>query len=97
MGGKGLFLDALSLGLILLSGCQKARPLPEAGTYAQQLYVQRCGTCHRPYSPSSMTPAMWEVQMEAMQVKIAQAGLPPLSPEQNLTILGYLKRNGGGQ
>jgi hypothetical protein len=95
--GSIFFLPSLSLGVILLGGCQKPRPLPEAGTYAQQLYVERCGSCHRPYSPGSMTPAMWEVQMEAMRVKIAQAGLPALSPEQNLTILSYLKRNAGWQ
>jgi Dihaem cytochrome c len=76
-------------------GCAKSRPLPEPGTYAEQLYVQRCGTCHRPYNPASMTAAMWEVQVEAMRAKIVHAGQPPLSNEQGLTILDYLKRNAG--
>jgi hypothetical protein len=44
-----------------------------------------------------MTAAMWEVQVETMRAKIAQAGQPPLSPEQLLTILDYLKRNSGRQ
>jgi hypothetical protein len=82
----------LSISL-LFAGCQKFRPLPEQGTYAQQLYVERCGTCHRAYSPASMTAAMWEAQVEAMSAKIMQAGQPPLSPQQHLTILDYLKRN----
>jgi hypothetical protein len=81
----------------VLFGCQKPKPLPEQGTYSQQLYVERCGVCHRPYSPSSMTAAMWETQVEAMRAKIAQAGQPPLSPEQDLAILDYLKRNAGKQ
>jgi len=79
------------------SSCQKRQPLPEQGTYAQQLYVERCGVCHRPYSPASMTAAMWQVQVEAMRSKIAQAGQPPLSPEQHLAILDYLRRNAGKQ
>jgi hypothetical protein len=37
------------------------------------------------------------MQIEAMRLKIAQAGQPPLTPEQHLTILDYLKRNAGRQ
>jgi hypothetical protein len=44
-----------------------------------------------------MTAAMWEAQVEAMRVKIAQAGQPPLSPQQHLAILDYLKRNADKQ
>jgi hypothetical protein len=84
-------------GASFLSSCQETKPLPEQGSYSQQLYVERCGACHRPYSPASMTAAMWEAQLEAMRVKIAQAGQPPLSPQQHLAILAYLKRNAGKQ
>jgi mono/diheme cytochrome c family protein len=90
-------LASLLFTSLLFAGCQKSQPLPEQGTYAQQLYANRCGACHRPYSPASMTAAMWEVQVETMRAKIAQAGQPPLSPEQLLTILDYLKRNSGRQ
>src|SRR6516162_9381615 len=90
-------LASLLFASLLLVSCQKSKPLPEQGTYAQQLYVERCGGCHRPYSPASMTAAMWEAQVEAMRVKIAQAGQPPLSPQQHLAILAYLKRNAGKQ
>ncbi len=88
---------SVALGLLFFAGCSKPKPLPEQGTYAQRLYVERCGTCHRPYSPVSMTAAMWEAQVEAMRPKMAQAGEPPLSPEQHRTILAYLKRNAGKQ
>jgi hypothetical protein len=90
-------LVALPFAVFLLAGCQKPKPLPEYGTYAQQLYVERCGACHRPYSPASLTAAMWELQVEAMRLKIVQAGQPLLTPEQHLTILDYLKRNAGRQ
>jgi hypothetical protein len=90
-------LPAAALGIsFAVAGCRKPTPLPEQGTYAQQLYVERCGTsCHRPYNPASMTAAMWEMQVEAMRARMAQTGLPPLSSEQHLTILDYLKRNAG--
>jgi mono/diheme cytochrome c family protein len=91
------FLTSLPLTFLFLAGCQKSKPLPEQGTYAQQLYAERCGACHRPYSPASMTAAMWEVQVEGMRSKIAQAGLPALSPEQHQAILDYLKRHAGKQ
>jgi Dihaem cytochrome c len=81
----------------LIAGCQKPKPLPEQGSYSQQLYVERCGACHRPYNPGSMTAAMWDIQVEAMRAKMAQAGLPPLSPEQHHAILQYLERNAGSQ
>lgn len=76
----------------MLSGCAR-KPLPEAGTPTEQLYAQRCGTCHRAYQPSTLTPAMWELQVDAMQLKITAAGMPPLSPADKQTILTYLERN----
>ena len=85
------------LTVLLFASCQNSKPLPEPGTYAQQLYVERCGVCHRPYSPASMTAAMWEAQVEAMNTKIVQAGQPPLSSEQHVAIIDYLKRNAGRQ
>jgi len=44
-----------------------------------------------------MTAAMWEAQVEAMRPRIAQARQQPLSPEQLVAILNYLKRNAGRQ
>ena len=80
---------------IALTGCQQ--PLPEQDSYAGQLYVRRCGQCHRPYNPHSMTAAMWEVEMPKMEQKISQAGLPALETAQKQTILDYLERNAGQQ
>lgn len=79
-----------------LAGCRTAS-LPEQGSAAEHLYAQRCGSCHKPYAPSSMTVAMWATQVDAMEPKIAQAGLPPLSETERRTILNYLERNAGAQ
>jgi mono/diheme cytochrome c family protein len=103
-GGRGfqnasgsLVARAAPLALVLalaLAACEK--PLPELGTPAEQLYAAKCGSCHRAYNPHSLTAPMWQVQTEAMQVKIVAAGQRPLTPEQQNDILAYLKRNAGG-
>jgi hypothetical protein len=79
----------------LVGGCQK--PLPELGTPVEQLYATRCGSCHRPFNPTTMTSAMWQMQLVVMQGKMAAAGQPPLAPEQQRALLDYLQRNAGKQ
>jgi hypothetical protein len=76
-------------------GCQ--RPLPEQGSPAAQLYSSRCGSCHRAYDPHSLTAAMWEMQVSAMQLKIVAAGQPAMRVEEQEAILDYLRRNAGGE
>jgi hypothetical protein len=86
-----LVARAALLALVLAlapAACEK--PLPELGSAA------KCGSCHRSYNPHSLTAPMWQVQLEAMQVKIAAAGQRPLTPEEQNEILTYLQRNAGG-
>lgn len=80
--------------MLVFAGCAP-KPLPEQGSAAEQLYSGRCGGCHRPYHPSSMTAAMWAEQVEAMRLKMAQAGVAPLSESERREILDYLERNAG--
>jgi len=77
-----------------IAGCRSA-PLPEHGSYAARLYATRCGSCHSAYNPRSMTAAMWQVQMQAMEPRMAEAGRP-LSEAERRTIIEYLTRNAGG-
>lgn len=84
---------ALAVGLSLMA-C-KARPLPEADSAAASIYVQHCSQCHRPYDPRSMTPAMWQTQVDAMDQKIRAAGMAPLTEDQRRIIMDYLTRNAG--
>jgi hypothetical protein len=73
-----------------LASCQRA-PLPESGTADEQLYAQRCGACHRAYQPSTLTPAMWPLQVDAMELKMNAAGIPLTSADKQ-KILAYLQR-----
>jgi mono/diheme cytochrome c family protein len=82
--------------LVAVSGCRNSR-LPERDTYAGQLYIKRCGQCHQPFNPHTMTPAMWQVQVTAAEARIHDAGMPPLTPEQRKAILDYLTRNAGNE
>jgi hypothetical protein len=93
---RAIAIAAFTTGAIALAGC-RPKPLPEQGSVDFQLYAQRCGTCHVPYNPHEMTPAMWETQVTMMEVKIHDAGMRPLSSEERDTILEYLKRNAGSQ
>lgn len=77
------------------AGCVHGPKLPEADSPAAQLYVARCGVCHGVYSPGTMTAAMWSTQVDAMMQEMAEAGTPPLAPEERRQILGYLTRNAG--
>ena len=84
---------SLSLALLLpiLAACQSK--LPEEGSPDAKLYAERCGSCHKAYSPGSLTPGMWDAMMKSMDERIRKSGLPPLTPQQYKTILDYLSRN----
>jgi hypothetical protein len=82
--------------LLSLVGC--ARPqLPDADSPPARLYRERCGGCHQPYDPHSLTAAMWRIQVAAMMPKMTEAGQPPLSQADQAVILAYLERNAGRQ
>lgn len=91
----GSWRIALAVALIACAAGCRGPSLPEAGDDAERLYVERCGTCHAAYNPRSMTAAMWAVQMDAMEPRMAQAGRT-LSERERRAILDYLTRNAGG-
>jgi len=81
------------VGLAVCSGCTK--PLPEEGSPAERLYVEKCGTyCHRPYQPASMKMKMWETMLARMEIEMIRRGMP-FSTKDRATILDYLSRNAG--
>jgi len=85
---------ALALAsLFVLAGCKPS--LPDSTSPDAQVYMHRCGNCHAPYNPHEMTAAMWETQLPLMEVKIQNAGMPPLTPDERNAILEYLKSNAG--
>ncbi|MGH7949331.1 MAG: hypothetical protein ACREQF_08915 [Candidatus Binataceae bacterium] len=88
-----LILTALGLSL---AAC-KREPLPEHQSAAAAQYVRRCGQCHIAYDPRTLTASMWEKQVEAMDVRMAQGGVAPLKAGERAEILDYLRRNAGGR
>ncbi len=84
----------LAVAFFALNGCAKPQ-LPDADSPPARLYVERCGGCHQPYDPRSLTAEMWRMQVAAMLPKIADAGLPPLSQSDQAAILAYLEHNAG--
>jgi hypothetical protein len=86
---------AALLGVIVLLGsCQNGK-IPDEGSYAAQVYLNKCGQCHQPYDPSLMTKAMWAAKVDLMQERMKQTGLAPLTPAERKTILEYLSSNAG--
>jgi len=85
--------------VVALAGCARppAAPFPQAGSPAETLYISRCSVCHSAYDPRTMTAAMWQIQVTAMESRIEHAGLPPLSPADRATILNYLTSNAGNE
>ena len=77
-----------------LIGCASNKPSGEiaAGTTPSatekggaQLWAENCVRCHNIRSPSSLSPAQWEVAMMHMRVRVN------LTPEEHKKILEFLK------
>ena len=67
------------------NGAPSAPPAAPVGKSGAQLWVEQCQRCHNVRSPSSYSPAQWEVAMLHMRVRAN------LTPEQHRKILEFLK------
>jgi len=85
---------ALALALATLVACTK---LPDPESPGAQAYAHRCGECHRPYAPGSMTWPMWEYQLGRMKTLFGQLRRPWLGAEEEELVARYLQRHAGGQ
>ena len=79
--------------LLSLTGCGPQLPEPESA--GAKLYAARCNTCHRTFAPGSLKFEMWKVQVERMQGEMVRRGLPPLTADERVVLLDYLKRHSG--
>jgi hypothetical protein len=75
--------------LALVAGC--VRGLPDADSPGAQVYAARCGTCHPPHEPHSLTAAMWEVQVDRMRETMRRRGVAPLTDDERALVLDYLR------
>lgn len=80
---------ALVGSFVIVAGCTRA--LPDAGSPGAQVYAARCGTCHDPHDPGSLTLAMWEVQVGRMQETMRRRGVRPLDEQEKTLVLDYLR------
>jgi hypothetical protein len=87
----------LAIALALSLGGCKRNALPDPASPDAHVYVARCGQCHAPYNPRTMTADMWRAQVPMMEDKMRQAGLPALSDSEREQILDYLSANAGLQ
>ena len=88
-------LVALGTLALLAAGCDAS--LPEAESPGARLYADRCSGCHRLYAPGSLTTAMWEVTVQRMQGELVRRGVPPLTREEQATLLAYLANHSTGR
>lgn len=86
---------AALLAVAMLAGCNASLPDPESP--GARLYAARCGGCHRLYAPQLMTSEMWKVTVTRMQGELARRGFPPLTAEEQSTLLAYLDRHSTGK
>jgi hypothetical protein len=87
----------LGVALVCAAGaCACSRPLPDAESPPAKLYAARCGGCHAVYQPATLTPHMWQVQVERMDQKYRAVGQPVPTPQEKAQILDYLTRHAGG-
>jgi len=53
----------------------------------------RCASCHDAPSPGSQPAYMWEAIMSRMKKNAADAGLMPISAEDDTIVFGFLRKH----
>ena len=75
----------IAVASALVAACAGAPASTSQGSQPDQLYRQKCSSCHRLYDPSSRTRAEWEAAMARMAPKAH------LSPEQEGMLRHWLE------
>ena len=81
--------------LLVVAGC--GAPLPDPESPGAQVLQRRCAGCHNVPPPGSMTPAMWQTQLERMRALFAQRGMPWLTADEDAALQAYLGTHAGRQ
>jgi mono/diheme cytochrome c family protein len=83
---RGLLATLLCGGVTLAQA--ESQELTARGA---ELFAVRCaGICHQTPQAARLTPRQWQVVLKTMQQRINQAGLAPLTDEEQRAILQYL-------
>ena len=78
---------------VLAIGC--GADLPDPQSPGAVVLRDRCGGCHRPFLPGTMTIDMWKMQLGRMHELFAQRGIPWLSGAEERALLEYLTAHAG--
>lgn len=57
------------------------------------VYHMRCGSCHDAPSPGSRPGYLWEASMSRMKKNAQDAGLLPITAEDQAAVLRFLRRH----
>ncbi len=63
---------------------------------AYHTFHMRCGSCHDVPAPRSKPPYLWEATMSRMKKNASDAGLMPISDEEEGRILEFLRNRAAG-
>src|SRR3972149_9384832 len=93
---KSLIMAAIMLAAVLVaSGCSVE--LPEKASKEARLYAARCGICHAPFHPQTLSLKQWKNVIKKMEKRVEIMGVrEPLTEEENAVITGYLGRYSRG-
>jgi hypothetical protein len=84
----------LMVSILLIAGCAAGRPtpIPDAGSPAARLYVEKCGPCHSVPHPKRHTFAEWEHIILMMKERMESKEMS-FTPEEKMIVLNYLKEH----
>jgi hypothetical protein len=84
----------LIVGIIFITSCAAGRPtpIPDMGSQAARLYVQKCGPCHSVPHPKRHTFPEWEHIIMVMKERMESKGMS-FTPEERKVVLSYLKEH----
>lgn len=82
------------ISIVFVAGCAAGRPtpIPDTGSPAARLYIEKCGPCHSVPHPKRHTFAEWEHIVTVMKERMDSKGMS-FTPEERRIVLGYLEEH----
>jgi hypothetical protein len=84
------FLIILSMFFVVGCAVGRPTPIPDTGSPAAKLYVEKCAPCHSVPHPKRHTFEEWEHIIKVMKERMESKGMT-FTPEDEKVIMGYLK------
>jgi hypothetical protein len=82
-------------GYLTFHGDDKNAPLLVDATPSAILYRERCSQCHLLPHPIQKTSDEWAATVDRMQELMRRAQKNPLTDQEKVTVIGYLKEKSG--